>query len=145
MNCANKALLVVLVVMSLGLWGCSQNSSQSAPRSARLRDLESRYTKLEEDYAAAIAARDQAVQNQQMVEQQRTQLQRQLEQARLVIRERDELRHQVSQRTSERDTIQAHLTQLGRELQNLVGKIDAASSTVTTPVTTAPTPPQGKS
>ncbi len=39
MTCANKALLVVMVVATLGLWGCAQSPTGTAT-SARIRDLE---------------------------------------------------------------------------------------------------------
>ena len=137
MNCANKGLLVLLVVVTLGLWGCAQGTGP-APGSARMRNLESRHAKLEEDYRGAVAARDQARKQTQALEEERAALQQQLEQAN---KEREQLRQQATARAGERDSLQAHLTQLGKELHNLAGRIDAAAGThVSQPVTVA-TPP----
>ncbi len=137
MTCANKGTLVLLVVITLGMWGCAQGTGP-APGSARMRDLESRHTKLEEDYRGAVAARDQARKQTEALEEERTALQQQLEQAN---KEREQLRQQVAARSGERDALQAQLTQFGKELHNLVGRIDAAVGThVSQPVTIA-TPP----
>jgi chromosome segregation ATPase len=134
MNCANKALLLLLVVVTLGLWGCAQGSGP-APGSARMRDLESRHAKLEEDYRGAVAARDQARKELEALEQERTALQQQLEQAN---KDREDLRQQVAARAGERDNLQASLIQLGKDLHSLAGRIDAAAGVhVSPPVTTA--------
>ena len=140
---ANQTLLVLLMFVTLGLLGCAQGT---APGSARMRDLESRHAKLEEDFRGAVAARDQARRQAETVEQERATLQQQLEQAN---KERDDLRQQVAARAGERDTLQGHLSQLGKELHGLAGRIDAAVGVhVSQPVTTAapaPTAVQEKS
>jgi len=147
MTCANKALLVIMVVATLGLWGCAQNPTGSATN-ARIRDLESRNSKLEDDYRAAVAARDQSRKKLASAEEQRAQLMQQVEQLQLVIRERDELKKQVNVRVGERDALHGQLIQLGRDLQNLAGRIESATGTplAPPPVTSAlPEAPSGKS
>src|SRR5205085_2721979 len=101
-NCANKALLVLLVVMTLGLWGCAAGTGP-VPGSARMRDLESRLAKLEEDYRGAVAARNEARKQAEAVEQERAALQQQLDQA---TKDREDLRQQVAARAGERDSLQ---------------------------------------
>jgi len=123
MSCVKKALMVVMVTTLLGLWGCTQNSS-SASSSARLRELEARAARLEDDYKTAVAARDQARKKVNLLEEQRAQLAQQLEQLQRVARERDELRQQLTTRTVERDALQAGLLQFSRDLQNLATKVD---------------------
>ncbi|HYT87909.1 MAG TPA: hypothetical protein VEL76_04260 [Gemmataceae bacterium] len=136
MNCANKALLVVLAVGMVGLWGCSQGSSPG-PGSARLRDLEARHAKLEEDYRATVAARDDLRKTLTAAERERGQLQEQLE---LVSKERDELRQQVTARAGERDALQTQMLQLGKDLHSLLGRIDAATGQNGPPLTSAAAP-----
>jgi septal ring factor EnvC (AmiA/AmiB activator) len=134
MTAAHKALLVVMVVATLGLWGCAQNPS-NATTSARIRDLEARNAKLEEDYRAAVTARDQLRKRLGTAEEQRTQ---QTEQLQVVTRERDELKQQVNVRGAERDVLHGQLIQLGKDLQSLAGRIEAATgSTLTPPVAAA--------
>ncbi|MCI0458689.1 MAG: hypothetical protein L0Z62_17160 [Gemmataceae bacterium] len=137
MNCAHKALLVLFVVVSLGIWGCAQGNGP-ATGSARLRDLEARHAKLEEDYRATVAARDQARKKVTALEQERTALVQQVERLQQVVKERDELRQQVASRTTERDALHGQLIQFGKDLQALLGRIDAIAGTpVSTPVSSA--------
>jgi septal ring factor EnvC (AmiA/AmiB activator) len=131
MKCANKALLVIGVVSSLGLWGCTQNSGN---HSARLRDLESRHAKLEEDHRNTVVARDQARKRLASVEEQRAKVNQQIE---ATIKERDDLSKQILARVGERDAIQAQLIQFGKELQNLAGKVEAAAQSYGPPLTTS--------
>ena len=59
MNRNGKALIVLLVA-AIGLWGCSQGPGQSAIQAERIKALEIKCAKLEDDYKAAASARDQA-------------------------------------------------------------------------------------
>jgi chromosome segregation ATPase len=136
MNCANKALLVLLAVVMVGLWGCSQGSGP-APGSARLRELEARHAKLEEDYRATVTARDEARKNLATAERDRSQLREQLAQ---LTRERDELREQVTARCGERDALQSQMQQLGKELHTLLGRIEAATGQSGPPLTSTGVP-----
>jgi len=140
MKCANKALLVLLAVVMVGLWGCSQGSSPAAG-SARLRDLEARHAKLEEDYRVTVVARDEArkalAASERDRERERTQFREQLAQ---VSKERDELREQVAARAGERDALQSQMLQLGKDLHTMLGRIDAATGQSGPPLTSVATP-----
>ena len=57
MTRARKALALV-VMATLGLWGCAQDQNPST-RTAKIKALESKYTKLEDDFRSVVAARDQ--------------------------------------------------------------------------------------
>jgi hypothetical protein len=137
MTRANKAL-VVMVVATLGLWGCAQGQS-GGTAGARIRELESRTAKLEEDYRAAVAARDLARKRLAVAEEQKNQLAQKAEQLPALKRERDELRIQVSARISERDSVQAQYDQFRKTIRNLLGQADAAAlkGTASQPVTSA--------
>jgi len=129
MTGTNKALLVVMVITTLGLWGCAQNPTGPAT-SARIRDLESRNAKLEDDYRAAVAARDVIRKKLTSTEDLRAQ---QAEELKVVIRERDDFKQQLSQRGAERDALHGQLIQIGKDLQSLAGRIEAATGTPLTP------------
>src|SRR5262249_8492724 len=58
MTRANKAL-AVLVVAALGLWGCAQGPANGAGSAERIKALEGKCAKLEDDYRAVASARDQ--------------------------------------------------------------------------------------
>jgi uncharacterized coiled-coil DUF342 family protein len=143
MTCGKKALLVVMLTTLLGLWGCTQGGSSSST-SARLREVEARSARLEDDYKTAAAARDQARKNVAQLDEQRAQLTQQVEQLQKVVKERDELRAQLTSRTAERDALQASLLQFSRDLQNLATKMDQAAQSggSGTPLLTTPQPAQ---
>ncbi|MCC6417888.1 MAG: hypothetical protein IT429_06515 [Gemmataceae bacterium] len=137
MKCAYKALLVLLIVVTVGVWGCAQGTGPG-PVSARIRDLEARYTKLEEDYRVTVAARDQARKTLAVLQQERSGLIQQIDRLRQVVKERDELRQQLVSRTGERDALHGQMIQFSKDLQSLLGRIDAATNNhVSTPVTSA--------
>src|SRR5437879_6265175 len=106
MNRASKALIVV-VVATLGIWGCAQGPTNShAAQGERLRALEGKCGKLEEDYRAVAGARDQFRKRVAALEEERGKLQQELAVQNAILQERDELRRQVATRTTERDALQ---------------------------------------
>lgn len=143
MQCAKKALALTMVTLLLGLWGCTQNAAPSSG-SARLRELEARSARLEDDFKTAIATREQARKKVTVLEEQRAQLLQQVDQLQRLAKERDELRQQIQTRTAERDALQANLAQFGRELQTLAARIDQAANyngNQTAPIATGPVLP----
>jgi chromosome segregation ATPase len=140
MSCGKKALLVMLLTSLLGLWGCTQGGGSSTT-SARLRELEARSARLEDDYKTAAAARDQARKKVTALEDQRAQLAQQVEQLLKVAKDRDELRTQLTARVAEREALQANLVQFSRDLQNLATKLEQAASGSAAPLLSAPPQP----
>jgi len=134
MNTTSKGLLLVIAVACLGLWGCAQNKA-GADTAAKLRELEARHAKLEEDYQAVAAANESIRKRLALVEADRATLTKKVEELHVVLRERDELKRQVTVRTGERDTLHAQMVQFGRELQSLVGRVEAATSGGNRPTT----------
>ncbi len=145
MTRAHKAL-ALMVVASLGLWGCAQETSHSSGN-ARIRALESKNAKLEEDFRAVVAAREQIKKRLTALEQERVRLSDQLEEAQGIVKERDELRRQVTTRTSERDTVQTQFDQFRKDIRKLLGQADSVSNAVPGQGVTASAPahPQEKS
>jgi outer membrane murein-binding lipoprotein Lpp len=138
MTCTKKALMVMMLTTLLGLWGCSQNGAPNSG-SARLRELEAKTARLEDDCKTALAARDQARKKVNLLEEQRAQLVLQVEHLERVVKERDELKQVLANRTAERDGLQSNLLQFSRDLQNLAAKIDQAGrAPVDSPAVTAP-------
>lgn len=128
---ANKAL-VVLVVAALGLWGCSQRPAPGGLE--RIKALEGKITKLEDDYKAVATARDQARKKLAEAEEQRLKLQQDLEQQQQQLaRERDELKQQVTVRTAERDTLQSQFDVFRKGVRSLLNKADTAAAVTTPP------------
>jgi chromosome segregation ATPase len=117
MNSANKVLAVV-VVASLGLWGCAKGPAPLIATPERIKTLESRITKLEEDFRTAAAARDQLRHRLAAVEKERVKVQK----------ERDDLQQRVSTRTTERDNVQAQFEQFRKGIRSLLGQAETAAA-----------------
>src|SRR5262245_51095943 len=98
-------VLGFLLVTLLGVYGCAKGPGGSGgPESS---STAAKTQKLEEDYRAAIAARDQFRQKLVTAEEQHAQLQQQLDQARTAAAtEREALKNEVKARTGERDALQ---------------------------------------
>jgi septal ring factor EnvC (AmiA/AmiB activator) len=141
-------LAVLIVVTTLGLWGCAQGNSATA-QAERIHALETRCSKLEDDYRAAVTVRDQARKKTTSLEEQLAQLQKdsaaQQETAKEIVKERNELRQIVESRTSERDLLQTRCERLKKGLQNLLGQDDAMTTGTNPPVTTTSTTLAGQS
>src|SRR2546421_483898 len=96
----NKGLIIA-VVACVGLWGCARGPSGGSAAAERIKALEFKVSKLEDDFRAAAAARDTLRSRLAAAEDERTRLENEVAQLKLVVRERDELRKQVATRTAE--------------------------------------------
>jgi chromosome segregation ATPase len=131
MTRANKAL-VVLVVAVLGLWGCAQGSAgSSAANLERIKALEGKCSKLEDDYRAVASARDQMRKKLASAEEERARVQQELNVKVGIAKERDDLRVQLQSRTAERDSTQTQFEQFRKNLKTLLGQAEAANGTAT--------------
>jgi chromosome segregation ATPase len=124
----NPLFIAVFVVCAMGTWGCSQQKTGAI--NAKIRDLESRYSKLEEDFRTVQASDElnkkrlaEAEAQRGQLESDKTTLTRQLDGA---ILEREKLRKQITQRTQERDSAHANLVQFSKDLQSLAGRVETA-------------------
>jgi predicted nucleic acid-binding Zn-ribbon protein len=115
MTRGSKALIVLLVAV-LGVWGCAKGpANQSSAQAERIKALEAKCAKLEEDYRSAATARDLTRKRLQSAEEERDAL----------TKERDDLHKQIDQRTGERDLLQTRCERMRRGLQSLIGQDDA--------------------
>ena len=119
-----------LFVVLLGVYGCAKGPG--APDGA---SSASKAQKLEEDYRAAIAARDQFRQKLAAAEEQQLQARKDVEKA---TKERDALRAEVKARTGERDALQVQYESFRKSLKDLLGNADTAIGQLNLP---PPQPP----
>ena len=127
MKNTNPFVIAALLLCAMSLWGCNQQKSGTV--ATKIRELETRYSKLEEDYRTLHSANEQTRKRLGAVEKQRaeletdkTELTKQLE---MTTSEREAFKTQVTQRTAERDAAQNNLAQFSKDLQALVGRIEA--------------------
>jgi chromosome segregation ATPase len=126
MTRANKAL-VVMVIAALGLWGCAQGPANSASASQeRIKALESKCSKLEDDYRAVASARDQLRKKLASAEEERGRTQQELNKRQGIIKERDELKQHLATRTTERDSAVAQFEHFRKSIKTLLGQAEAS-------------------
>jgi chromosome segregation ATPase len=133
----SKFILLILIVVTIGVWGCARQAGNS-PGLARLRDLETRNAKLEEDYKVLQAQRDQERRAAAALTKKCNALTAELEQLRTVAQERDDLQKQIAALTTERNAVQTSLTQFTKELNQLLGRMQSTASNNATPATLIP-------
>ena len=123
-----KPALVALIVAVIGSWGCARSTTgHASPHLDRLKILEAKNAKLEEDFRTAAATREQLRKKLAAAEAQQRQLRTELdEQVQKLTQERDELRHNVAQRTGERDAMSNQYEQFRKSIRELLGQAEAA-------------------
>jgi septal ring factor EnvC (AmiA/AmiB activator) len=126
MNQAGKAA-VVFFIAAMGLWGCAQGPG-GGPSAERMRALEAKVSKLEDDFRGAVAARDQLRKKLAVAEDEKSQLAKEVEQLAVVTKERDELKQQLTVRTVERDSLQNQFSEFRKGLKNLLGKAESPAN-----------------
>jgi septal ring factor EnvC (AmiA/AmiB activator) len=132
MTRGGKALSAMLVVL-MGLWGCARGPVGQSAQAERIRTLETKCTKLEEDYRSVASARDQARKQLAALESEKARLQKELADKLVVVEERDSLRKQIASRTNERDNLKLRCERLKKGLQELLGQDDAMLPTPSAP------------
>lgn len=118
---------LVATVAALGIWGCAADPAGQAT-AERLRSVEAKHARLEEDFKAVCAARDQlrrkvadgdsAAARADAASLQVVELQRQ----------REDLQADLRVRTDERDAVRAEFEAFRRGMRDLLGRADAAIS-----------------
>src|SRR5450631_2946718 len=121
MSRASKAF-VVLMVGLVGLWGCAQGPA-SGPTAERIRSLESKVAKMEDEAKAATEARDAAKKKLANAESEKNRLQKEL----------DEQIRLVKERATERDGIQTQYEQFRANIKNLLGQAEASLNSPAAP------------
>jgi predicted RNase H-like nuclease (RuvC/YqgF family) len=143
-------IAVVVLVVCLGLWGCARKPATPTGAAERIRVLETRCQKLEQDYRSVAQARDKSRKELSAVEEENGRLAQEFARERDLLRgqlkaaqndlaqrnaERDELKQQLALRTTERDQLQGRVERFRKGFQTLLTQDDApAGSTIATPV-----------
>jgi predicted nuclease with TOPRIM domain len=113
----HKALGVFLVTL-FGIWGCARGPATSGANATndRIKALEAKTAKLEEDLKSALALKDQLRKKLSETEDAQNQQQREIERLTTVLKDR----------TSERDVVQAQYEAFRKNLKELIGSAEAA-------------------
>jgi chromosome segregation ATPase len=124
--------LAVLVVAALGIWGCAQGPAGGAT-AEKIKNLEGKVSRLEDDFRAATTARDQFRKKLADTEAMAADLRQQIEALQPVIKERDDLRVQLKTRSNELETVTQQFDGFRKNLKDLLGRTEAALSKPATP------------
>jgi chromosome segregation ATPase len=129
----------------MGAWGCAQGPANGPTSAERIRSLENKIAKLEDDFRTAIVTRDQLKKKVSAIEEEKIQLGQQIEQLQAVVKERDDLKQQLAARTTESDSLQTQFEQFRKGIRTLLGQ--AESPITARPLTSvaASPPAPGKS
>jgi hypothetical protein len=134
-------ILGFLLVTFLGLYGCTKVPSTEKSGSEKHANLQAKAQRLEEDYRAVAAARDQFRQKLLAAEERHAQLQQQLEKAQAdAAIEREALKAEVKSRTLERDAVVLQYEAFRKSLRDLLDQAESSRSYPGSPV--SPSIPQ---
>jgi septal ring factor EnvC (AmiA/AmiB activator) len=123
-----------MLVALVGLWGCARGPVGQSAQAERIRSLESKCARLEDDYRAVASARDQARKQLAALETEKANL---VAAKQSVVKERDSLRQQIATRTNERDNLKVRCERMKKGLQELLGQDDALLPTPAAPTATS--------
>ena len=137
MKNASTPFWALVLIATLGMWCCAQQ--KNGANTNKIRDLESRYQKLEDDYRHLAQNSESHRKRLAIAENQRVDLQRQVEELKNIAQERDEIEAKLVLRTTERDQVQTQFSQFTRDLQSLVQRMETASKPSTGSLQAVPT------
>jgi len=112
-------ILGFLIVAVFGVYGCAKGPVGSGT-TEKNPSLEAKVQRLQEDFRAASAARDQFKQKLLAAEEKQAQLQKQFDQ------EREALKAEVKARTTERDTLSTQYEGFRKNLKELISQAEGA-------------------
>jgi septal ring factor EnvC (AmiA/AmiB activator) len=140
MSRRSRRVAGALVVTVLGLWGCSQAPSNagSTAQAEKLKAVEAKLARLEDDFRAAASARDQLHKKLLAAEEARTALQAQSDRQARELKAKDELirvrDEQLTARTAERDQVTGQYKSFRDGLRELLARAEEKPESPTVPV-----------
>ena len=137
-----QKVLAVLTVMLVGIWGCAQKPVGNAS-AEKARGLEAKVARLEEDFRAATAARDQFRKKLGEAEAITAQYRQEVESLQPVVKERDDLQALLKARTTERDHMAIQFDGFRKSLKDLLGATEATIIKPALPTATTVSKPKG--
>jgi uncharacterized coiled-coil DUF342 family protein len=113
-----KRLVAVLIITLAGVWGCSQSPNNRAALVERIKILEEKNSRIEDEIVAVANARDN-------VRQQLAKAEDHIQKLQAVVKERDELRVQVRARVGERDQVANQYEQFRKTVREMVSQAES--------------------
>src|SRR5262249_23622103 len=137
-------IALVVVAVNVAVYGCSRSPAERNANADRIRSLEARCVKLENDFRTVAQARDKARAESARLEEETTRLQKELSE-RSAVGERDELQGQLGEsqaqreelrkalvsRTTERDQLKVRADRLRKGLQTMLSQDEVPGPSAT--------------
>jgi predicted nucleic acid-binding Zn-ribbon protein len=125
-------MILVTALTVVGVWGCARPAPPAAAAD-KLKQLESRVAKLENDLRSAMADRDAArtkladaeTEHRAQVAELQRQVQNWSARAADLEKERDEVQARLTARTTERDQVQTQFDTFRKSIKDLLGQTEA--------------------
>ena len=119
----SRQALAIVIVSLFGLWGCSRAPSADggSATAEKLKAVELKLARLEDDFRAAASARDQLSKKLLAAEEARTALTKQVDRLNADVRAKNEL---VQVRTAERDQATGQFRALKDGLRELLTRAE---------------------
>lgn len=120
MSRSHQAIAVLLVAL-FGLWGCSKAPTDVGVSAEKIKAVETKLAKLEDDFRAASSARDQLKKKLTAAEEAQAELLAYKERLVKDIKIKDEL---IEKRTAERDLTTSQYDGFRKNLKDLINKAE---------------------
>ncbi len=121
-----KAVGVFFVTL-FGVWGCARGpATQPAANNDKVKTLETKISKLEEELKTALALKEQTRRQFNEAEESQARLQQEIDRLRLATKERDELKIDLRARTNERDQLQTQYDGFRKNIKELLGQAETS-------------------
>jgi chromosome segregation ATPase len=126
-------ILLVFVISAVGLWGCAQAGPDARTAAAKIRQLETRNTKLEEDYRSSVADVNLLRKKLAEAEKQFEDVSKQNQDLQNNIKDREELQQKLTTSVGERDALRVQINSFSKELQSLSTRVQQVAGTLKAP------------
>lgn len=135
---------IVILVVAVGVLGCTRPSAPRVGSNERVRVLESRIQKLEQDYRTVAKQRDETRNDVVRLEEEKALLQKDVSDRQVLIQERDQLLAQLKSKdqiqlnlqkdlkrmTLERKDLEVQLSQRNNECNHLQTRVEKMRSAI---------------
>jgi hypothetical protein len=122
-------LMAVVGVTLSGVWGCARGPATGGTAAVeRIKALEEKNARLEDDFRSAAALRDQYQRKLTATEEQQARLQQETDALQAAARERDQLKQLVEQRTGERDALNTQFEAFRKNIREALGQVEAKTT-----------------
>ncbi len=125
MSRSRQIVSLLFVGCIVGLWGCAKGTDGSNVSSDKIKQVETKLARLEDDFRAAASARDQLQKKLAAAAEAQALMQAELNKLSKDVKDKDD---QIQKRTAERDLLETNYTNFRKGLKELIAKAEEGTS-----------------